>query len=236
MTANDHGDPSGLHLLKHLGREARATDEHERMVLGALVSALVSRGWLQPLPKTLDAITQALDEPEAKVNAAMAKLQERGLVTVDGERITTVAGLLATKATRVRWVIGSETNVALTGPLAALGAPVALQRSGHVHTSCHNEACKAEIRLDVDSEGIVERHPSSACAFLLSWAEGTPIDIGAAGGGLFCSDDCLEKWQQSAGEPDGMPIPSFLFPNAAAELGAELGEALKLALAQPHHD
>ncbi|MCO4762894.1 MAG: hypothetical protein KC502_15370 [Myxococcales bacterium] len=223
------GAAPGLQVVAWFSWVAEQLNEDQRTLLSYAVTNLVNRGWLSPLPKLLPAAVDALGLSEDRVNAAWAVLLEHGLIEVDGDRVVTLAAVLATGKSDVNYFIGDDLSdkVALVGPLAALGIARALNRAGEVSAKCSGSTEKARVSLICDENGVHSRKPESVALFLPSWDGTTPPSAAVAGGGLFLDDDALAQWQTTHDDPDGMPLTSMFFPMAVNDLGERLGKALE---------
>ncbi len=219
------GAPPGLELVRHWCHVAAQTTESQRFLLSHLASGLVGRGWLHPLDKLRESAADALGEPVDRVQADLDALIALDLVTVQDGKVTTVGALLAARSTGIDFVLDAQHAVHLVGPLAALAAAVALHRKGEVRGVCTGDGT-TRLVLVCDASGIYERRPESIGLFLPAWDGQSSPAAQSAGGGLFRDDDALGRWQEQHGDPPGMPVASFLFPMAAAELGEELGRGL----------
>ncbi len=220
----------GLQLVTWWTFVAAEASDDARSVLSFTVSGLINRGWVKPLPGTIAAAVDGLDISEERVTAAATELQGFGLMQVEGERITTLAGIFSTVRSRSTFFMSEDQQVHLVGPLAALAASQALGRSGEVLADCAQSEPTVRLRLECDENGVDSRTPDSICAFLADWnGEAHPADA-MRQGGLFADDDALAAWQEKHGEPDGMPLMSMMFPIASIELGGQLGKALESLL------
>lgn len=226
--ASLRNEPPGLELVRYWQTAAGSIGVPARALLSMLASSLLARGWLHPLDKTLESAHETLGEPVDALRKALDELVAVDLVGLDGDRITTVAGLLSTRPTGLDFRIDAAHEVHLTGPLAALAVARALQKPGEIRGV--SSADKSRVVLVCDESGVTSRDPETICMFLPSW-DGTerPSALMAAGG-LFADDEQLGKWQEDKGDPPGMPLPSMLFPMAAVDLGAQLGSALEPVL------
>ena len=229
LTKIENAGP-GLQLVTWWTSVAGEASDDARSVLSFTVSGLINRGWVKPLPGTITAAVDGLDIKEERVVAAVEELQRYGLMQVVDDRITTLAGIFSTVRSRTTFFMGSEQQVHLLGPLAALAASQALGRTGEVLADCAHSDPNVRLRLECDENGVHTRSPDSICAFLADWrGEEHPADA-MRGGGLFADDDALGAWQEAADDPDGMPLMSMMFPIASIEVGGQLGKALESLL------
>lgn len=223
--------PPGLELVRYWRRTAEASSESANVLLSYLASNLLQRGWIQPADKVLDAAVETLNEPRDKLQAAWNELVASDLVKLDtdGQRVTTIAGILATRPTGLLYYLDIEHQVHLSGPLAGLAVAQALQKKGEVRAACAHDKGK-RLAMGCDTSGIFSRKPESIAMFLPAWDGTTSAAAAMAGGGFFADDDALGLWQEGKGDPAGMPLASFMFPMAATDLGQELGAALERIL------
>jgi hypothetical protein len=220
----------GTQLIEYWRQVAQAMSEGSRTFLSFAVVGLVSRGWLNPLDKVIEAAIEDLGEKPDVVAKSVEELKSVGALVVDGQRIVLLAGIFFTSKTRMSYFMGDEQKVYLLGPLAGLAVSRALGRPGDVQTACFGSDEKTKLRLSCDENGVHSRSPESVCMFLRDWTgESHPADaIGE--GGFFADDDALCAWQENHDEPEGMPLPSMMFSMATTELGDQLGSALETML------
>lgn len=220
----------GLQLVAYWTDVAEKLGEDARSLLSFLVSGLISRGWLKPFDGSMEAAVEGLDFEPARAQAAAEELIAVGLMQVADGRITTLAGIFSTTPTQTTYFMGEDQSIHLLGGLGALSVSKALGRPGEVLADCGFSDPKIRLKLVCDASGVHSRSPDTVCTFLPHWdGECHPADA-LAGGGLFADDDALYNWQERVGEPEGMPLPSMMFPMAATELGAQLGKALESCL------
>lgn len=224
----------GLQLIAWYTWVAAELNEDQRTLLSYAVSRLVNRGWLSPLPKLMGAAAESLGISKERLDAALSVLQGHGLIAADGDRITSLAGVISTSKTSITYFLGEDhaTPVSLVGPLAALGIAHGLNRGGEVVARCaggpkDGDDKAPRVTLICDESGIHSRDPESVALFLPSWDGTDGPAAGVAGGGLFLDDDALAAWQTEHDDPDGMPVTSMIFPMATTDLGAKLGKALE---------
>ncbi len=232
QAAVDAASP-GLQLVAFLSWAAEHLDEDQRTLLSYAASSLVNRGWLSPLPKLLEAASDSLGIAPERLGLAQQALADLGLFEVDGERIVSIAAVLATGKTDITYHVKDdhEERVQLTGPLAALGIARGLSRPGEVVAKCRGtDETKTRVTLVCDVSGVHSRKPESVAMFLPDWKGDTPPSAALRGGGLFLDDDALAEWQTRHDDPDGMPLTSMFFPMAATDLGDKLGTALESML------
>ena len=222
-------DPPGLEIAHYWRRTVITLSDPSRRLLSYLVSSLLSRGWLGSVEPLLDAAADNLHESRADIASEFESLAALDLIGVEGGKITQLAGLLSIKTTGITFKFDNQTEVNLLGPLAALAVAQALQKSGVVRAKCGGDSSQ-KIELTCDVTGIVSRSPETVALFLPAWDGELPPGQAARGGGLFCSDEALDQWQNSQDNPNGMPIASMLFPMASVDLGADLGSTLEAAL------
>lgn len=222
-------DPPGLEIAHYWRRTAVTLSDPSRRLLSYLVSSLVSRGWLGSVEPLLDAAADNLHEPRAQIAGEFESLTALDLIGVESGKITQLAGLLSTKPTGITFKFDQQTEVHLLGPLAALAVAHALQKAGVIRAKCSEDAAQ-KVELICDVAGIASRSPETVAMFLPAWDGELPPSQAARGGGLFASDEALDRWQQRQGSPLGMPIASMLFPMASVDLGADLGSTLEAVL------
>ncbi len=218
----------GLELAEFFQRVASQTSDPARKLLSFLTSSLARRGWVHPIDKMIEAAQEATELPLAVISAAQDELVAAHLLELDGQRIVSLAGLFATRATGLDFVLDGEHALHLTGALSALAASIALQLPGTVRGQC--PVTQARLELCCDVSGIASREPETICCFLPAWNGQGSAAAAAAVGFLFADDEALGKWQEDNGDPPGMPMTSFLFPMGATELGQQLGTALEQTL------
>ncbi|MBM4341831.1 MAG: hypothetical protein FJ100_00435 [Deltaproteobacteria bacterium] len=221
--------PAGLEIATYWQSVAQATTDPQRRLLSYMVAALLARGWMLPVDRVLESAAETLGEAPAQVQAEFDALVALDLVTLDGPKIATLAGLLTTRPGSLVFKYDSQHEVGLVGPLAALAVGRALQKTGAVRASCAEDKA-IKLTLQVDKDGVASRDPDGICAFLPAWNGQLVPTEATAGGVLLRDDDALGRWQESAGEPDGMPLTSLFFPMAAADLAGQVGAALESVL------
>ena len=221
--------PPGLEVARYWHHVAAATPDSAKRLLSYIASALLARGWLQPTDRVLESATETLGEEAAQIKADFDILVAADLVTLDGPKIVCLAGLLCTKPTGILFKFEGQHEVHVAGPLAAIAIGKALQKSGEIRAVCAEDKA-TKLVLKCDTAGITERTPEETCLFLQAWTGDTTPTAVMAQGGFFRDDDALGRWQESAGDPNGMPLASMLFGMAVGDLGQEVGAALESVL------
>jgi len=220
--------PPGLEVARFWREAADLTPDSGRRLLSYVAAAFLARGWLQSVDRVLDSAAETLGESADQVRADLDALAALDLLYIEGGKFVTIAGLLSTRPTGIVFKFDAQHEVALAGPLAAVAASRALHRAGSIRALCSHDH-STRIELTCDPTGITERDPEQATLFLPSWSGGEPPSA-AAKGGLFGSDEALDRWQVAAGNPDGMPVNSFLFGMAVGNLADEVGAPLEAVL------
>ncbi|MSQ81983.1 MAG: hypothetical protein EXR77_03580 [Myxococcales bacterium] len=219
----------GLEIAAYWQAIAESTTDSQRRLLSYMVSALLARGWMQPLERVLESAEQTLGESPEDLKRDCDALVAFDLLTVDGSKVTGLAGLISTKPTGLVFKFGGQTEVALLGPLAALAVGRALQKNGEVRAVCAEDRT-TKLLLKCDNQGVEDRDPNEICAFFPAWdGESSPTHA-TASAVLLRDDEALGRWQEKAGEPDGMPLSALFFPMAAADLAMQVGAALETVL------
>jgi hypothetical protein len=215
----------GLELVRYWSLAAKQSTEHARALLSYFAASLLSRGWVHPVDKMIDTAADQIGIAHDVVKAVFEELVKSDLVSVDGQRITALAGLISTRPTGLVFYLDHERQLNLLGPLAALAVSKALRQKGEVRATDAIDGAR-KLKLGCDTAGIATREPDSIGMFLPSWS-GDVLPSQAMGhGAFFADDDALGKWQEQKGDPAGMPLTSFMFQMVAPELGHELGAAL----------
>ncbi|MSP90470.1 MAG: hypothetical protein EXR79_01480 [Myxococcales bacterium] len=215
----------GLELIQYWKKAAADSSEHARALLSYIVGSLLNRGWVHPFDKTVETAADQIGEPQEKIRTVLDELIRLDLISVEGNRIATLAGLIATKPTGHIFYLDHEHQLHLTGPLAGLAVAKALRRKGEVRSLDGVDAARRLV-LGCDESGIATRAPESIAMFLPSWDGDAAPSVAMTGGAYFADDDALGAWQTERNDPAGMPVASFLFPMAAVDLGADYGAAL----------
>lgn len=215
----------GLEVVEWLVFASSNVSPAGRLVLSHAAASLLNRGWLPALSSLLEQAQAHGDHDAASLEAGVAELERAGLLVLDNGKVVELGAAFSTRPTG--WIFKPEigNEVHLVGPLAAFGVAQALGHPGVVRGRC---AVGAEpLVLHCDTTGVHTRSPETLAMFLPVW-DGQAAPGGAVRAGLlFSSDDALSAWQSSQGEPDGMPVASFVFPFATTDLGDRVGQALE---------
>ncbi|MCB9739423.1 MAG: hypothetical protein H6747_09150 [Deltaproteobacteria bacterium] len=219
----------GLEPVAWLLQAAREAPEPGRILLSQAASSLVTRGWLPSLDSLIDLAAEHGGVAAAEIHASVPALAGLGLIVVDDGKVLEFAGTFTTRAGTLRYEIAEGGNVHLIGPIAALAVPRGLGRPGRIVGVCAGGGGDA-FRLDCDETGIHTRSPETVAMFLPRWDGAMAPGAAISAGALFADDDALSDWQEQSGDPDGMPLASFMFPMATNDLGPQLGAALESLL------
>lgn len=229
LRAKVRKSPPGLEIAAYWQSVAQATTDPQRRLLSYMVAALLARGWMLTVDRVVESAAETLGEEPAQVQAELDALVALDLVTLDGNKILALAGLLTTRPGALVFKYDAQHEVGLVGPLAALAVGRALQKTGTVRATCGDDKA-SKLSLDVDKDGVANRDPDCVCMFLPAWNGEASPTAATAGGVLLRDDDALGRWQEGAGDPDGMPLTSLFFPMAAADLAGQVGAALESVL------
>ncbi len=219
-------DPPGLELAGYWRRAAIGVPDSARRLLSYLTSSLASRGWLASADNLLVQAVEHLAEPAHQVQTDWQFLVDRDLLSLDQGKVVALVGLLATRPTRLSYVVDTHHELHLVGPLAALAVARALGKPGEVRATCLGNG-QTRLRLMCDAHRVQARQPETIGLFLPSWDGLIAPSQASAAGGLFADDDALGAWQDRNGDPAGMPVPAMFFDMAAIELGQQVGAALE---------
>jgi hypothetical protein len=217
--------PPGLEVVEWLVFAASNVSPAGRLVLSHAAASLLNRGWLPSMSSLVEQAQAHGDHDNAALEAGVVELERAGLLVLDGGKVLELGGAISTKPTG--WVFAPETGneVHLVGPLAAFGVAQALGHPGVVRGRC---AVGAEpLELHCDTTGVHTRAPETLAMFLPVWDGVTAPGGAVTAGMLFHSDDALSEWQAGHGDPDGLPLASFVFPFATTDLGERVGKALE---------
>jgi alkylmercury lyase len=157
---------------------------------------------LDDRPAKVAQLAAASSIPRAEVEQALASLEAKGALEVDGDGRVIGAHGLTRRGTRHEIVTGQRRWHAWCA-LDAVGIPVALGLDAEVRTVC--PACKLEIRLRVHRGAV-----NSTAGVPVLWLPGGPcghvMDDFCASANLFCSAEHLDTWRRGAADPPGQPL------------------------------
>jgi len=215
----------GLEVVEWLVFASSRVSPAGRLVLSHAAASLLNRGWLPALSSLIEQAQAHGDHEPSTLEASVAELERAGLLVLDGGKIVELGAAISTRPTG--WLFKPETGneVHLVGPLAAFGVAQALGHPGVVRGRC---AVGAEpLVLHCDTTGVHTRSPETLAMFLPVWDGLVAPGRAVSAGQLFYSDDALSAWQHGQGDPDGLPLASFVFPFATTDLGERVGNALE---------
>ncbi len=200
---------------------ADEVSELEHEILQHLVSAGTSRGWFPSAAKVTERMCEH-EKPEA-VHCAMEALATRQLLRVDGDgKIVEVIGGITHQATRFRALTSDNVAFHLRSSLDALTIAPTLQKTVTVHTQCGVSGDPIEVEFDKDGT-IVRSAPHDFTAFIPAWDGSAPLHEALPPQGLFFANDAqLHQWQDSHGDPDGMPLTQDTIRFAGTQMAGAL--------------
>ncbi len=218
----------GLEAAEWLIAAAAQASPAGRLLLSQAAASLVNRGWISSPDAVVEQVAAHADLHVDRLREEVEQLARSGLLTLFDGKILDIAGCLSARPTAWRFHPEGHSAVHLVGPLAALGVARGLGRPGVFRGRCSGGGDSAPtVELHCDSQGVHTRAPETLAMFLPAWPGTTYPSEAIAAGRIFADDDALSRWQADAQEPPGLPLPSYLFPFAATDLGDRLGAALE---------
>lgn len=200
---------------------AELGDAHKEL-LNDLARALSERGWVQPVEQVVARLGD-MSSP-GKVRDALAELERRRLVTLDGARkqFTGLLGCISVAPTEHRGHLASGVDVYTFGGMDLLTLSAMFLKPVDCFTKCPTSG--AELTLRIEGDQIVETNVTGIAAYRASWDGRGPLEELSARSPLFASDAAMESWQASNPSVDGMALPGDLMlwvgMSAAQEVAA----------------
>ncbi len=218
----------GLEAAEWLIAAASQATPAGRLLLSKAAASLVNRGWISSTDAVVEQVAAHADLTVECLRDEVEQLTRSGLLSVVDGKIVDIAACLSARPTLWRFHSDGHAAVHLVGPLAALGVARGLGRPGTVRGRCSGGGDGATaVELHCDSQGVHSRAPETLAMFLPAWPGATDPSEAIAAGRIFADDDALSRWQAEAAEPPGLPLPSYVFPFAATDLGDRLGAAFE---------